>query len=122
MKSRDEILQEVIEQGARIVFAQHILSGNRDERVRDFYNEEKYKNVLLNLQCNNLELVNKNKELLNKINLLEYCEKVQNKRIQGLDKDLASYKEKYEVALKAIEELEKVIDKGHYVSSKRCCK
>jgi hypothetical protein len=119
MKSRDEILQEVIEQGARIVFAQHILSGNKDERVFDYFMEQKYKNVLLNLQCNNLELVNKNKELSNKINLLEYCEKVQNKRIKGLDEEIASYKEKYDIALKAIEELEIVIDKGHYVSIKR---
>lgn len=120
MKSKEEVIAELTEQGARVVFAQHILSGNRDERVRDYLSDNRYDNILLNLQCANLELVNYNKELSNKINLLEYCEKVQNKRIQGLDKELTSYKEKYEVALKAIEELEKVIDKGHYV--KRCCK
>ena len=120
MKSKEEVIAELTEQGARIVFAQHILSGNRDERVREYLSETQYKNVLLNLQCNNLELVNKNKELSNKINLLEYCEKVQAKRIEGLNKELLLYKEKYETALKAIEELEKVIDKGHYV--KRCCK
>jgi hypothetical protein len=120
MKSREEILSDWTEQGARIVFAQHILSGNRDERVRDYFNEERYKNMKLNLECANLELVNHNKELSNKISLLEYCEKVQNKRIQGLDKELASYKEKYEIALKAIEELEMIIDKGHYI--KKCCK
>jgi hypothetical protein len=41
---------------------------------------------------------------------------------EELLKEIAFYKEKYEVALKAIEELEMVIDKGHYVSIKRCCK
>jgi hypothetical protein len=120
MKSKEEAISELVEQGARIVFAQHILSGNRDERVREYLSNKQYDNILLNLQCANFELVNYNKELSNKINLLEYCEKVQNKRIQGLDKELVSYKEKYEIALKAIEELEKTIDKGHYV--KRCCK
>jgi protein subunit release factor A len=120
MKSKEEAIAELTEQGARIVFAQHILSGNRDERVRDYFNEERYKNVKLGLECANLELVNQNKELLNKINLLTMCRAISDARIKGLDKELASYKEKYEIALKAIEELEKTIDKGHYVN--RCCK
>ena len=119
MKSRDEILQEIIEQGARIVFAQHILSGNKDERVFDYFMEQKYKNEKFGLEATNLELVNFNNELKNKMNLLDMCLKIQDKRISGLNDDLATYKEKYDIALKAIEELEIVIDKGHYVSIKR---
>jgi hypothetical protein len=53
------------------------------------------------------------------MNLLDMCLKIQDKRISGLNDDLATYKEKYDIALKAIEELEIVIDKGHYVSIKR---
>jgi hypothetical protein len=120
MKSREEIISEWVEQGARIVFAQHVLCGNKDERVFDYFMEEKYKNEKFGLEASNLELVNLNNELKNKINLLDMCLKIQDKRISGLNDDLATYKEKYDVALKAIEELEKVIDKGHYV--KKCCK
>ena len=118
--NKEELLEDWIEQGARVVYAQHILSGNRDERVRAYFNEERYKNIKLNLECANLELINKNKELSNKIKLLVMCRAIQDARVKGLDKEIASYKEKYEIALKAIEELEKVIDKGHYV--KKCCK
>jgi hypothetical protein len=117
--NKEELLEDWIEQGARVVFAQHILSGNKDERVRDYFNEQRYKNMKISLECANLELVNHNKELLNKIKLLELCAGFQDARIQGLDKDLSSYKQKYEIALKAIEELEVIIDKGHYTN--KCC-
>ena len=120
MKSKEEVIAELTEQGARIVFAQHILSGNRDERVREYLNDKQYQDKLFGLQCLNVELVNDNKILENKVSNLQYCKDVQDARIKGLNQEIASYKEKYEVALKAIEELEKVIDKGHYV--KRCCK
>jgi hypothetical protein len=120
MKSKEEVIAELTEQGARIVFAQHILSGNRDERVRDYFSEERYRNMKLNLEATNLELVNTNKELSNKISMLEMCIAIQDKRVKGLDKEIKLYKEKYEIALKAIEELEKIIDKGHYI--KKCCK
>jgi hypothetical protein len=82
--------------------------------------EQKYKNEKFGLEASNLELVNFNNELKNKMNLLDMCLKIQDKRIKGLNDDLATYKEKYDVALKAILELENVIDKGHYI--KKCCK
>ena len=121
MKSKEEILEEVIEQGARIVFAQHILSGNRDERVREYLNDKQYQDKLFGLHCNNLELVMRNKELQNQVSNLEYCKDVQDARIKGLNAEIVKLKEKYETALKAINELEIVIDKGHYVI-KKCCK
>lgn len=120
MKSKEELLSDWTEQGARVVFAQHILSGNKDEKVRNYFSDKQYDNILLNLQCANLELVNYNKELLNKVSNLQYCKDVQDARIKGLKEEIVSYQTKYETALKAIEELEKVIDKGHYV--KRCCR
>jgi len=122
MKSREELLEEVLDNGARIIFAQHILSGNRDEKVKEFLSKKQYEDKLFGLHCNNLELVMRNKELQNKVSNLEYCKDVQDARIKGLNAEIVKLKEKYETALKAINELEMVIDKGHYVVNKRCCK
>lgn len=122
MKSKEDLLEEVLDQGARIVFAQHVLSGNRDDKVRSFISDKRYEDKLYGEKCVNYELMIKNKELQNQVSNLQYCKDLQEARIKGLNQEISSYKEKYETALKAIEELEMIIDKGHYVGIKRCCK